>query len=140
MALQQIFDTQHYDTLEWPYNRIQGPLNPEPRITAGLNTYISSGDVLGRRPATKTLDTGTQITMRPKRLLTVETLESPSKIYILGSFLNSATSLYEIWWIRLDAVAPAWTKLTDVRSVNLSVYPHEMIDLKGLVYIKAFPA
>ncbi len=139
MALQQVFDTGHYESLAWPYDRIRGELDPSPRIVAGLNTFVTAGDKLGRRPATKTLDSVTQITKRPARVTVVETLESPSKIYIVGSFYNSTTARYEIWWLRLDAGSPAWTKLTDLRSVNLSYYPHEMESARGLLYIKAFP-
>ena len=127
MPLVTKLDALELNDLALPYNRALGELVDSPRLVCGKNVYVTSGGKLARRPGTLVVALETIITKKCKRLVAVETLETPPYVYLLGSFYNTTTSLWEVYWIRLDAATPAWTKLTDVRDVNKSTVPHEFV-------------
>jgi hypothetical protein len=139
MAQSQQLDLLEYQSLELPYNRIEGELKDTPRLVRGQNVYVTSGGKLSKRPGTYQVTSSNMVTLRCDRLITVETLETVPYVYEVGSFYNSSTFKWEVWWINLDAGSPAWTQLTALRGVNLSNASHEFVVSRGKVYIKAFP-
>jgi hypothetical protein len=138
MAQGSAYDALEFEKLEFPYNRIIGELDITPRLVRGLNTYVTAGGKLNKRPGTQ-FQTGSAFDFSCHKSVVLETLDSPARVYIVGSFLNPGTGLFEIWWLYLSAVTPTWTKADDLRDVNKSGYPHEMIVYNGKVYIKGFP-
>lgn len=136
MAQVQQFDTRAFDRLEFPYDTIPRELNDEPRIVAGVNMYVTPGGKLAKRPGTAQV-TGGGVDQECGRLVAVETLDSPPKVYLVGSFKNGA--FWELKYINLDDASPAWTALTALRNSNTSVRPHELIAHRGKVYIHAYP-
>lgn len=132
-------DALEFEVMEFPYDKITGELQGKPRFVDGLNLHVTSGGKLMKRPGT-TLHVNTVINKKCYGLISYETLDTPPVIYLLGTFLNAGTGLYEVYYNRTDGPAPGWTKITDVRDVNLSQFPHEFCVFRGKVYIKAFPA
>lgn len=135
MAQVQQFDTRTFDRLEFPYDAIPRELNDEPRIVAGVNTYVTPGGKLAKRPGTAQV-ANAGVNNLCSRLVAVETLDSPPKVYLVGSFKNG--SVWEVKYINLDDVTPTWTTLTALRSSNSSTRPHELVAYRGKVYIKSY--
>lgn len=56
--------------------------------------------------------------------------------WIIGSFYNSATDVYELYY---QEVGDNWTQISERRDCNHSVYPHQGVAHKGRFYVKSFP-
>jgi hypothetical protein len=132
-------DALEFSSVEFPYNLSAAPLDNTPRWVDGLNTYTTFGGTLVKRPGTIKVD-DTNITKVCRRAIVVETLDTPPLVYLLGSFLNAGTSQYEVYYNRLDGGSPGWTKIDDVRGINTSSLPHEMLAYRGKAYIRGIPA
>jgi hypothetical protein len=137
VALSQQLDTVLFDELPFPYDKITGQLNEKARLVSGSNVFVTPGGKLKKRPGTIGID-DSDIALQCHRLTAVETLESTPRIYLLGSFYD--TSVYKVYYLDLSAASPAWTAISDLRNVQSSAYPHEMISYRGKAYIKGFPA
>jgi hypothetical protein len=134
--------TSHYDALqhlplELQYNRITSPLDDTKAIIAGENTYITLGGILSKRPGLTDLGASTAISLRCDRLWAYETMEATPKVYILGSFYDSVADRWKMYYWRPGA--SGWTAMPDVRDVNASTRPHEVVISRGLAFIKGFP-
>lgn len=136
---QERLDSLDFSKLDFPYDRITGELDPRPRLVRGQNVYVTAGGKLGKRPGTL-FQTDSHIDQVCHRAIINETVESPPKVYIIGSFFNTVSGKYEIKYIRFDATTPAWTTITNLRNINDSVYPHEMVEFRGKCFIKGFPS
>lgn len=137
MANNRSFDVLSWSSLDLPYNKVARALSEEPRLEAGTNSYVTYGGTLAKRPGTlEILHTGN--TQRCDRLWLYETLESPPKVYIVGSFYSGST--WNIQYVRLDAVSPAWTTAGSLRQLNASTLPHEAAVSRGKLYIKGYPS
>lgn len=139
MKISQL-DSQDYQVLNFPYNKIAGPLSSIPRIVNGSNTSISLGGTLQKRPGTDFV-TNSLITKKCYRLIVYETLEATPKVYLIGSFFNSGAGVYEAYYNRLDGGSPGWTIFPTYTGagVNLSTTPHEFVVQKGLCWVRAVP-
>lgn len=136
MAQNQQLDSLHFDSLDFPYNTEQNPLVEKPRIATGINTWVKWGGSIAKRPGTVGI-TGSGFNLRIDRLWLYQTIEASPKIYILASAF--AGTYWEMYYLRLDATSPAWTKFTDIRNVNYSTAPHECVIARGYAYIKSLP-
>lgn len=122
-----------------PYNRILNELEEEPvRLVRGENTYVTFGGKLAKRPGTIELSSS-QSTRRVSRTWLYETLDKPSKLFVLASVFNSTTGRYQMEYLRLDAASPAWTTVGTLRNINRSTVPHEVGFSRGKAYIKGTP-
>ena len=75
---------------------------------------------------------------RCERLWTYETLENPAKVYVLGSWKDTISNKYALYYIRIGT-STEWNLVGTKRSLDNSVYPHEIEVSNGLAYIKSFP-
>ncbi len=139
MPRNQQFDSIHYDSIAFPYNRVERELSDNPRFFRGLNMYINYGGKIAKRPGTQALAKGS-FNSRVDRLWLYETLETPPKVYLIASVFNSATSRWELWYQRLSSSPSDWTIFNSIRDCNQSTLPHEAVAARGLFYIKSFPA
>lgn len=138
MSLNTQWDSLQLQPLDLPYDRIQAELNTDPRIFRGANSFVSLGGKMCKRPGTISID-NTEINKRCDRLWLYETLESPPKVYFIGSFYNSTNGRWQLYYNRLASVT-GWTAIPTLRDSQLSVYPHELVVSRGLAYIKSFPS
>lgn len=139
MANNRQFDGLEWSSLDFPYNRVLRPLSEDARIVSGQNCYISYGGTMQRRPGT-VLITNTTLNKRIDRLWTVETLESPPKIYLLCSAFDSGAGTWGVYYNRLDGGSPGWTALSNLRHINDSTRAHEAVVSRGKLYIKGYPS
>ncbi len=137
----RMFDVRYLDDLNLPFDKVTKELSDEtPRLVDGENVYVTLGGKLSLAPGLNDTGlTGFTLTKRPDRLVIYETLESPPKVFLLASVYNSVSTQWEMHYLRLDAPAPAWTKFPDLRDVNASTRPHEIVTARGLAFVKAFP-
>lgn len=139
MSLNLNWDSNLFEKAEFPYDRIEAELSDKPRLFRGTNSYVTYGGKLGKRPGTTQIDNST-IAKRCDRLWVYETIESPPKVYIIGSFYNSVTGRWNLYYNRLSGGSPGWTSITSYRDSDLSTRPHELVVSRGLAYIKCFPS
>jgi hypothetical protein len=139
MASDNQQDGRLFRRLDFGYNKILRDLDEQPRLIDGLNTYITAGGSISKRPPT-TLIASTTKNFRIDRLWLYETQETPAKTYIMASMYNASDGDWEIWYNRLDGGSPGWTTAGSLRDLNASTRPHEAIAARGLFYIKGFPA
>lgn len=140
MAQNTQLDSLEFDRLSLPYNRIERELSEEPRLVLGQNTYVTVGGKLVKRPGLiKIANSESPANSRIARLWMYETMETPSKVYIMASMWDGATSRYKMYYLRLDGGA-VWTSLGSYRGVDASTRPHELCVSRGLAFIKSFPA
>lgn len=141
MSLNTQWDSIQIQPLDLPYDRIQAELNTDSanyRIYRGTNSFVSLGGKLCKRPGTIKLD-NSNIEKRADRLWIYETLESPPKVYIIGSFYNVTTGRWNLYYNRLSA-STGWVSVPSLRDSDLSIYPHELVVSRGFAYIKSFPS
>lgn len=138
--LNQSFDSIELESLSLPFDLVTNPLQAEPRIVLGENTYIMPGGMLSKRPGTIRTFAETFSNLRCDRLWVVETNETPQKVFLVGSFYNTLTSLWELMYCRLTfPVVGLWSALPNYRDINLSKHPHIAVPARGLLFIKGFP-
>lgn len=140
MPRNQQFDSVEFTQLNFAYNRILGELDETPRLTAGLNSYVTFGAKIVKRAGTlKISDALLFADGYPDRLWIYETLDNPPRVYLMGSFKTGDT--WEMFYCRLDATpAPTeWTSLGTLRNLDQSAFPHEGLSKRGFFYIKGFP-
>lgn len=138
MSLDNTWDGLQFDSLDFPYNRIKRELSEDPRLVRGKNMFVTLGGKLSKRPGTLAV-ANSKINGRVDRLWLYETLESPPKVYIMASIYNAASLDWAMYYLRLDAGAPAWTTLGTTRDLNASAAAHEAVAARGLFFIKGFP-
>ena len=134
------FDVRWLEDLDIPYDVLSKELRDRtPRIVDGKNVYQYEGKIKNAPGINDTGLTSFTLTKRPDRLVSYETLENPPKVYLLASLYNSGTTFWEMWYLRLDAGAPAWTTMGTLRDLDESTRPHEILTAKGLAFIKSYP-
>lgn len=138
MSINIQWDSKPIQPLELPYDRIQAELNDDPRIFRGQNTFTTLGGKLIKRPGTINID-NTTFGKRCDRLWIYETLETPPKVYVIGSFYNATNGRWELHYNRISG-GGGWTAVPSYRDSQLSTRPHELVVSRGLAYIKAFPS
>lgn len=131
------WDGLSFDNVNFPYNKILHELSGEPRFVGGQNTFVTIGGKLVKRPGTLALTT--TYTGRADRSVIVETLETPSKVFLLTSLYNSTTGYWEMWYQRLSSPLGTPTNMGSLRDINSSTRAHEIVISRGLAYIKGFP-
>src|SRR5690348_7722172 len=92
------FDVRFLENLALPFDVVTKELDPTPRYVDGTNLYLTLGGKLALAPGIN--DTGLTsytLTKRPDRLVIYETLDNPSRIYIMTSIFNSVTGWWEAW-------------------------------------------
>jgi len=138
MARNEQLDSLTSERLEFPYDKSDAKLSGELRLVDGLNSYVTFGGDLVKRPGTKLL-ANTSLTKRIDRLWVVESLDTPALVYLLASAYNASSTQWEFYHNRLDGGSPGWVAATDVRGINHSTLPHEVAISRGQAYIKTFP-
>lgn len=147
------FDVQWLSNLRLPYDVVTKQLSDqEPRfVETSSNIYVTLGGKIALAPGFTQTPNGKSLTAfglnntanRPDRLVIYETLESPPKVYLMGSFFNISTGFWNAYYLRIDASSPAWTLVDTgspgLRSIQSSTKPHEMCSERGLCWIKGFP-
>lgn len=150
-------DGRELEQLYLPFDLITSELSPEPRLVAGENSYVTLGGALRKRPGISNISTLAIPTGYDDGLITggstvlschlweYWTLENTDVVpfggpaqYVLASFRNTSTSLWEMFWTR-PGVSSNWTSLGSLRNINASIRPHELIVVRGKAYIKGFP-
>lgn len=135
------FDNQNdgiiFESLDLPYNKVERELSEKPRLVDGLNSLITLGGKLVKRPGTQKVNF-TDSTFRPYRMWLYETLDGA--IYVMACVLNPDDNRYKLQYNRLNGTTPGWTDIPNVRHVNQAVYPHECVVARGLFFIRYVPA
>ena len=128
-------------SLAIPYNRILSELTDSPRFVRGENTYVTTGNKVVRRLGTLQLNTNASLPpgYRVDNIWPVETLDTPSIVYLVATVFNTATSYWEIWYQRQSAATIPWQSAGTYRSLNQSTQPHVASVSRGNLYIKGFP-
>lgn len=139
MAINTQFDALEFPRFDFPYNRIESPLSTTPRLFRGLNMMVTSGGNLAKRLcvsaiANTTVPTGYRI----DRLWLYETQESPPLVYFMASVADTATGRWELWYFR-PGTSTAWAAVDDLRGVNDSTLPHQLIPYQGKAYVRYTP-
>lgn len=137
MADNRSLDGLELSSLNLPYNRILRELDDTPRLVDGHDTYVTLGGKLIKRPGTFIIP-DTEFSLRIDRLWFYETLDTPAYTYVIASCFD--TSVWKLYYIRLDAASPAWTAVSSLRQCNASERPHEAVVSRGLMYIKGYPS
>ena len=128
-------DSLIFSELYFPYNRVLSPHDDTPRIVEGLNTYISQGGKLSRRPATIEINGGQELG-RIDRLFLYETLNG--RIYLLASIYDHVGDKWTMFYNRLSA-STNWVQIGTLRSCDNSSQPQEVVVARGLAYIRSIP-
>lgn len=128
-------DSILHDKLYFPYNRILSSHDDTPRIVEGINTYITQGGKLSRRPATLELPIGTEFG-RIDRLFLYETLNG--RIYLLASIYDPIGAKWSMFYNRPSA-STNWVQIGTLRSCDASAVPQEVSIARGLAYIRNVP-
>jgi hypothetical protein len=147
------FDVTWLSNLRLPYDVVTKELSDQtPRLVAGSqNIFVTLGGKIALAPGFNLTPNGKNLsglalantTYRPDRIVLYETLENPPKIYIVCSLYNISLAVWQAWYYRIDAAAPAWTQIdggANYRTVQQSTRPHEIVCERGLCWIKGFPA
>ena len=134
------FDTIELSNLDLAYDRRTKELDDTPRLVDGNDVMVFKGKIR-KRPALR-LDVFDGISLpagfdRIDRAELYETLENPSKVYILAS-LHHSSDVWNMYYLRLDGTA-TWTQLPNTRASNESTVPHEIVTSNGLAYIRSTP-
>lgn len=140
MPVNQQFDSAELKALNLGYDVISPELSPEVRLVAGQNMQITSFAKLAKRPGTTQLGSFASNVFPGKldHYILYETLDSPPKIWLVASVQSNATSLYQVWAVRLDGSGtPA--SVGNLSGTQVSIYPNEMVISRGICYIKSFP-
>lgn len=132
-------DARELDTLRLPYDKFAKKLHDIPILVSGSNIYAAQNNTLRKRGGTggTTALTDETVTGRIDRIGAYETLESPSKVYLIASVYNGTN--WEMFYLRLSAGTPQWTTMGTVRDVDDSTRAHEWVVARGKVYIQGFP-
>lgn len=138
MPVNQQLDSAELVPLEFSYDRSLAELSETPRLIRGSNMYVTFGGKLAKRPGMLIVDNTGQA-MRCDRLFMVETLETPPKLFILGSFYDLSTGRWKLYYNRLSGPSPGWVAAPSLRSLQNSIAPHEVGVSRGLAYIRAIP-
>jgi hypothetical protein len=147
------FDVVWLNNLRLPYDVVTKELSDQtPRLVAGSkNVYVTLGGKIALAPGFNQTPNGANLSgmglnatqWRPDRMVLYETLENPPKIYVVCSLLNIVAGTWGAYYFRLDGASPAWTGVdggTNLRSIQASTRPHEIVCERGLCFIKGFPA
>ncbi len=130
-------DGLEFASLNLPYNKILRDLDDTPRLVAGENSYVTLGGKLIKRYGTIKVD-DSELALRVDRMWLYETIDNPSYTFYLASVFD--TSVWKLYYLRLDAGSPAWTTAGSFRSIDASNRPHEVVISRGLAYVKSFPS
>lgn len=134
------WDSLLFEKIDFSYNRIESELSGMPRFIRGRNAYVSLGGKLCKRPGSLLVQDTVITGKRIDRLWIYETLESPPKVYVVASMYDTTLLVWQMYYIRLDAVVPVWTQFTSLRQIDASTRPHEAVVSKGLLYVKGYPS
>ena len=85
---------------------------------------------MDRRPGFKELFNSPGETLRIRRAVEAEDKSLVATVY------NSTTQLYELWYKVVDG---SWTQVPEVRDINSSQSPHEMLWIRRKLYAKGNP-
>ena len=100
---------------------------------------VTTGGSLAKRLAVKAVsDTALDTGLRADRLWLYETQETPPLVYFMASVYNSSTTTWQLMYFR-PGTSTAWAKVTDVRGVNSSTFPHQLIAYQGKAYVRFVP-
>lgn len=135
MAVNTQQDSILYDKLYFPYNRVLSPHDDTARIVNGLNTYVTSGGKLSRRPANVEISNAQELG-RIDRLYLYETLNG--RIYLLASLYDSVGDKWTMFYNRLSVVSN-WVQIGTLRSCDDSAAPQEVVIARGLAFIRNIP-
>src|SRR6516162_864995 len=147
------FDVQWLSNLRLPYDVVTKELSDQtPRLVSGTkNVYCTLGGKIALAPGFNISPNGANLgglglvatSWRPDRMVLYETLENPPKIYIVCSLYNIVANNWQVWYYHVDDASPTWhscdTGGTNLRSINSSTRPHEIVCERGLCFIKGFP-
>lgn len=140
MPQNQAFDSLELDSLDLPFDLVTNPLDPTPRLVLGENMYITPGGALSKRPGLIKTFLEAFSNLRCDRLWVVETNQTPQKVFLVGSFYDTLTSLWRIKYIRLTfPVVGTWTDVPNYRDINQSTRPHTGVVARGILFLKGFP-
>jgi hypothetical protein len=134
MALSSQFDNLRIGSPALPYSKQAAELDTRPHIVDGHNMLATPGGKLIKRPGWSAIANSTS-SARADRLVLYKTLETTPKVYVLASFYNGSTWSVQYW----REGAAGWVSIPNLRNVNTSERPHEIIVSRGLAFIKGFP-
>lgn len=143
MSQNNQWDGLSYTEFDFPYDLITPELSPDPRLTGGENSYVTTGGKLTKRFGTTVFDEADpSLTGRIDRLITYETMGDSPKLYLVASVYNATGSanVWSLWYKPLTAIPGVWAKCTNLRESNSSEAPHEMVVSGGLLYVKGLPS
>lgn len=136
-------DSLEFEVLNFPYNKIASELSNVQRLVHGQNMYVTLGGKLCKRPGTlRPLNSfggqaGSGLAQIADKMWIYETLDNPPQVYILGSF-RTGSNTWEVRYLNTDYGA-TWLKIPDLRNINQSTVPHELVVHRGLAFIKGVP-
>ncbi len=134
------FDSGELASLALPYDVLKYDLSNDIRFTGGANCVVTAKGKLAKRPGTLQFTSGGFPNgNRVDRLLSYETLDTPSKIFLVASAYNIGSAVWQAWYWS-DQAGSTWTNLGSYRSLNASAAPHNMVVSRGLCWIKGYPA
>lgn len=139
MPSNHAYDSQEFEQLFLPYAPNLSRLAGEPVLYDGSNLFCSWGGTLKKRPPMTTVGPTTAVTQRCDQAWVYETLEASPAVYIVGSFHDASTGLWNLKWFNLNVATPTWTTVDERRACNHSTLAHEGLVRRGKLYIKAFP-
>lgn len=130
------FDAREQVSLDIPYDRSTKILADNPRLVSGSsNVYVDRGNSL--RKCGGLADQSLDITgHRIDRLLEYDC--ENGRRYLIASCYDTINTNWTVYYLRLDGVG-VWTEIPNLRNVQDSEYPHEMVVARGQVFIKGFP-
>ena len=138
MSLNTQWDSLDYSVLNFPYNRLDAELSPDPRIFRGTNSYVTLGGKLAKRPGTIPVDADSTVAGRIDRLWQYTTLETPANVYLIASVFNG--TVWRLYWKQMTSPVQPWTLATSYRDCNASTRPHELAISRGRAYVKGYPS
>lgn len=151
-------DSTELTSLALPFEPNQGYLSEKPCLVDGSDCYTTWGGTLKKRPPIKAFgpilrrDTGAQMAMYAARLWIYRTLDPIPFVYVVGSFYNTTTTAFELWWAEISynnvSDVTDWIKAENysynlgspLLIQNLSQYPHEALIKRGKLFVKSFPS
>lgn len=140
-------DVRNLDNLFIPYNETVKPYLTAPHFTAGNDLMTNQSGTLRPRPGFLAMpDTSVySVAGRIDRLITYETMDNPSHVYLVASVYFSGSSVWKAYYLKLDgslggaAVIGTWTSLGTSYGLAASTRVHEFQVARGNCYIKSFP-
>lgn len=124
-----------------PYNRIIAELSEKPRLVRGYNALVTLGGKLQKRPGTIEVEDevgGTASAYRMDRCVLYETQEVPSRVYLVASMYDTVNDVWKAQYYR-PGVSTGWTDVGNIRSLDQSTAPQQIVVSRGLCYIKSYP-